>query len=75
MRRAHRVVVAVLLGLWVGLAAIGLVRNHFHYATDTIGAVGVATAVVLASALLIERRPARFARRVPVSAGDGLRAR
>jgi len=42
-----------LLG-WLVLAALGLVRNQYHYATDTVGAVGVAVGTVLTTALLID---------------------
>jgi membrane-associated phospholipid phosphatase len=40
---------------WTGLAAVGLVRNSYHYLTDTIGSYGLAIAVVLGAALLLDR--------------------
>jgi undecaprenyl-diphosphatase len=50
---------------WTFVAAFGLVRNLYHYPLDTLGAVGVAVAVVPGAALAIDalanRRPARAA--------------
>jgi uncharacterized membrane protein len=48
-------VVLGLIGLWALVAAIGLVRNFWHYATDTIGAMFLAVVVVVGLALLIDR--------------------
>lgn len=63
---ARTALLAGLLG-WVAIAALGLVRNDYHYATDTVGAVGVAAAVVLALALLIDAiAPAVMGRRLDV---------
>lgn len=45
---------AVLFG---GTMALALVADRAHYATDTLGGFGVAVAVVLTSALVIERWP------------------
>jgi undecaprenyl-diphosphatase len=59
---ARAAVVAVLTG-WTALGALGLVRNYYHYATDTIGALGVAAAVVLGSALTIDAAVPALARR------------
>lgn len=45
----------VLLGtVWVVVGAIGLVRNHYHYATDTLGGMCVGIVVVLATALVVD---------------------
>ena len=52
--RRARIGVALVLGTWVGLASIALTRGVFHYSTDTIGAVGLSTAVVLGTALLLD---------------------
>lgn len=54
-RPAVRAGLAALLGVWTVLAAAGLVRNFYHYATDTIGAIGVSAFAVLGSALVIDR--------------------
>ncbi len=56
---------AVVLGfvVWALLAAIGLVRGHYHYATDTVGGIAVAIAVVLAAALAIDQCGAVLAAR------------
>jgi hypothetical protein len=60
--RARAAVVAV-LAVWVVLAAAGLVRNAFHYATDTVGALLLCTAVVPAVALAIDAVSAAINRR------------
>lgn len=64
LHAAARLAVLDLLALWMLLAAIGLVRNLYHFATDTIGAVGVSLAVVLGTALLIDRWYAPIAQRM-----------
>lgn len=64
MRTAWRALLWVLLAAWTVVAALGLVRNFYHYATDTIGGLGVSVAVVLATALVIDRV------RKPVSSPD-----
>jgi undecaprenyl-diphosphatase len=53
--RRLRAVLLGLIGLWALVAAIGLVRNFWHYATDTIGAMFLAVVVVVGLALLIDR--------------------
>lgn len=55
LSRGWRVVVCVVLALWSVLAAVGLVRNFYHYATDTIGAMGFTVAFMLGTALLVDR--------------------
>jgi undecaprenyl-diphosphatase len=45
-----------------GAMALALVSNGIHYATDTVGGFCVAVAVVLTSALVIERLPRRLPR-------------
>ena len=65
-RRARTGVALVLLA-WVAVASIALTRGVFHYSTDTIGAVGLSTAVVLGTALLLDRwLPDRLRGRPPV---------
>ncbi|WP_300679296.1 phosphatase PAP2 family protein, partial [Nocardioides sp.] len=67
-RRARTGVALVLLA-WVAVASIALTRGVFHYSTDTIGAVGLSTAVVLGTALLLDRwLPDRLRTRPPVPA-------
>jgi PAP2 superfamily len=60
-----RAVLAVLPVVWSVLAAMGLVRNYYHFATDTIGAMGVSVAVVFGTALFLDRCFARWRTRVP----------
>jgi membrane-associated phospholipid phosphatase len=55
LRARGRGIAVGVLAAWTVLAAVGLVRNFWHYATDTIGAFGVSLAVVPAVALLIDR--------------------
>ncbi|MFN2560191.1 MAG: phosphatase PAP2 family protein [Jatrophihabitans sp.] len=52
--RAVTAIVVTLLGLWAAIGAIGLVRGHYHFPTDTIGGMGVAMACVLSVALVID---------------------
>lgn len=61
-RRARVGLVAVLVA-WILLAAAGLVRNLYHYATDTVGAMLLCAAVVPAVALAIDAVGAAIARR------------
>ena len=53
--QAVRLAVFDVLAAWTLLAALGLVRNFYHYATDTIGAIAVSVAVVLGVALAVDR--------------------
>lgn len=69
VRRAGRYVLAALLGLWVVVSAVGLTRFYYHYATDTIGAVGFSVAFVLGLALLLDRY--RLPRRRPPATPAG----
>ena len=48
------------LALAVVAGAVGLVGHFYHYATDTIGAVGVVLAVTLGAGLLIDRIAAKI---------------
>jgi membrane-associated phospholipid phosphatase len=73
LHRPARIGLAGLLGVWVVLAAVGLVRNHFHYATDTVGALGVSVAVVLSTALLVDRLGLVRPTRVMATAGPPAR--
>jgi undecaprenyl-diphosphatase len=54
--------VAVVAGafLWIVLAGLGLVGNGYHYPLDTVGAVGVALAVVPGVALLVDAAATRW---------------
>lgn len=49
------------------LAAIGLVGNYYHYATDTIGSLGVVVAVVIALSIALDELKARLYARRPLS--------
>lgn len=55
LRRRARVASGAVLLVWVGIASVGLTRAVFHYSSDTVGAVGVSTAVVLGTALAVDR--------------------
>lgn len=50
-----RCIVAVLSGLLVVAAAVGLVGLRYHYLTDVVGALGYAIATVLALDVVIDR--------------------
>lgn len=49
------------------LAAIGLVGNYYHYATDTIGSLGVVVATVIGLASAIDAGKTRLYSRRPVT--------
>jgi membrane-associated phospholipid phosphatase len=59
-----RVIVALAALAGGGVVAVALVRLDFHYATDTLGGAAVATGVVVAVALavdrLVERQGSRY---------------
>lgn len=63
LARRLRAALLVVLALWTLVAAAGLVRNHYHFATDTVGAILLTAAWVVALALaidvLVERRRRR----------------
>lgn len=61
--RIGRAVTYGVLIVWTVLAAIGLVRGHYHYPTDTVGGAAVSVAAVLGVALLIDRWVAALAAR------------
>lgn len=61
--RRAQVTSVCLLAVWTVAAALGLVRNFWHYATDTIGAICLAVTVVLGLALLIDSYGASVLRR------------
>lgn len=63
MTRAARATWAAVLVIWALLGAVGLVRGNYHYATDTVGGIGVAVAVVGAAALTIDQAGVRLAAR------------
>lgn len=62
--RRVRAVLIALIAAWTLIAAIGLVRNFWHYTTDTIGAILLAVAVVVGLALLVDRYLPAVQRRV-----------
>lgn len=49
--RRLRAALLVVLALWTLIAAAGLVRGHYHFATDTVGAILLTTACIVAVAL------------------------
>ena len=53
--KAGKVVLTTLLAVWTLVGAVGLIRNYYHYPTDTLGALGVSIASVVATALVIDR--------------------
>lgn len=53
--RRVRVVLLAVIAVWTAVAAVGLVDNFWHYATDTIGAILLAGTVVLGLALVLDR--------------------
>jgi hypothetical protein len=55
LRPAVRAVGVIVLAAWVTASAVGLVRNFWHYPTDTIGAVCLAAAGIGLVALGIDR--------------------
>jgi undecaprenyl-diphosphatase len=59
MSRRLRALLILLIAAWALVAAIGLVRNFWHYATDTLGAIFLAVAVVVGVALSLDRYFAR----------------
>ncbi|HEX3336680.1 MAG TPA: hypothetical protein VHS54_09480 [Jatrophihabitans sp.] len=52
--KSWRITGWVVLALWTVVAALGLVRGFYHYATDTVGAITLTTASVLGTALVID---------------------
>lgn len=58
----------VVLALWTVVAALGLVRGFYHYATDTVGAITLTTAIVLSTALAIDACTHAAKRRSPETA-------
>jgi len=58
--------------VWTVAGAAGLVRNGYHYVTDTIGGACVAIVVVLGTALVVDAVRPRPADRRPAGAGDQL---
>ncbi|WP_375503945.1 hypothetical protein [uncultured Jatrophihabitans sp.] len=75
LRRPVKYALAVVLAVWVIIAAVALTRFYYHYATDTIGSMGLSVALVLGLAGLLDRywpsrggasrRPPRQARAAP----------
>ena len=54
LRRTARYAAAAVLAGWVVVAAVALTRNFYHYATDTIGAMGLSIALMLGLAALLD---------------------
>lgn len=52
--RGVRAAILALLALWTLVAAAGLVRNHYHFATDTVGAILLTAACVVGAALVTD---------------------
>jgi membrane-associated phospholipid phosphatase len=70
LRRAARCALVAVLAAWVVISAVALTRFYYHYATDTIGAIGLSVAFVLGSAALLDRYwPRRRRRPLPRVAG------
>ncbi|MEO9110114.1 MAG: phosphatidic acid phosphatase, partial [Jatrophihabitantaceae bacterium] len=61
-RRTTQMVTAGVMIL-ASACAVGLVAGNYHYATDVIGGIGVATSTVLILALLIDAIAERARRR------------
>jgi membrane-associated phospholipid phosphatase len=55
VRRGRKIVWTAVLAAALVAAAIALVGRYFHFATDTVGAVGVALTVTLTVALAIDK--------------------
>ncbi|WP_375486898.1 phosphatase PAP2 family protein [uncultured Jatrophihabitans sp.] len=68
LHRAARYVLAGVLLVWVVITAVALTRYYYHYATDTLGAIGLSVAVVLGLSTLLDRVGARWARPGPAPA-------
>jgi undecaprenyl-diphosphatase len=64
VRLRSRVALIALLLAWLLASAVGLVRNSWHYPTDTIGAICLAATVIGGAALLIDRYGARLGPRI-----------
>ncbi|MDT4918087.1 MAG: superfamily [Pseudonocardiales bacterium] len=69
LTRRWRAALLTVIAAWTLLAAVGLVRNFWHYATDTIGAMLLAITVVFGTALAIDAYGATLVRRLR-PAGD-----
>lgn len=77
LSRRVRAVAITAIAMWTLVAAVGLVRNFWHYATDTFGALLLAVVVGLGLALVIDpygmavARRLRNLRREPAASGRG----
>jgi hypothetical protein len=58
------VIVFVVLAVWVLVAALGLIRNLWHYATDTIGSMLLSVTIVSTLALAIDDHGEAVVRRL-----------
>jgi membrane-associated phospholipid phosphatase len=59
---AKRGVAVSLLGVWTVIGALGLVRNGYHYVTDTVGGICVSIICVFGIALLVDAIAAAIGR-------------
>lgn len=55
LTRGVRAVALSLIAAWTLFSAIGLIRNFWHYPTDTVGATLLAVVVVVGLALVVDR--------------------
>lgn len=55
LSRRVRSVLFTVIGVWTLVAAVGLVRNFWHYPTDTLGAICLSVVVVVGLAFLLDR--------------------
>jgi undecaprenyl-diphosphatase len=68
VHRALRAVLVLLPALWLVASAVGLVRNFWHYPTDTIGAICLSVAVIGCAALFIDAYGARLGPKIAKAA-------
>jgi undecaprenyl-diphosphatase len=60
VRLRLRVALIAVFVAWLLASAVGLVRNYWHYPTDTVGAMCLAVTVIGCTALFIDRYGARL---------------
>lgn len=59
-RRGVKLGLSAVAVLWTLLGAVGLVRNGYHYVTDTFGGIALGVGVMLSLALLLDAATQRF---------------
>ena len=59
-----RVALIAVFVAWTVASAVGLIRNFWHYPTDTIGAICLSVSVIACTALFIDRYGARIGPRI-----------